>query len=102
MPLVFYLEVSKGFDLPAVSMAFTAATAAEVMVIIDRRMIFGYCVANQAVLTISIYRETAIVIVKGPDGMVVILFRGCGVRFRQHSLYEAGAANVVEFRCFQP
>jgi hypothetical protein len=102
MPLVFYLEVSKGFDLPAVSMAFTAATAAEVMVKIEKRMIFGYCVANQAVLMISIYRKAAIMLVKGPDKMVVILLRGCGVRFRQHSLYEASAANVVDFRCFQP
>jgi hypothetical protein len=82
MPLVFYLEVSKGFDLPAVSMAFTAATAAEVMVKIEKRMIFGCCVANQAVLMISIYRKAAMVNVKGSVKMVVILLTRCGVRFQ--------------------
>lgn len=65
-------------------------------------MIFGYCVANQAVLTIGIYRKTALVIVKGSDKMVVILLIGGGVRFRQHSLYEFSAANVVHLYRFQP
>jgi hypothetical protein len=83
-------------------MALTAATAAEVMVIIEKRIIFGYCVTNQAVLAISICRKTAIVIVKGFVEMVVILLRGCGVRFRQHSLYEASAANIDDFHRFQP
>ena len=39
---------------------------------------------------------------KGRDKMVVILLRGCGVRFRQHSLYEHSAANVDDFYRFQP
>jgi len=54
------------------------------------------------VLTIGIYRKTAIVIVKGRIKMVVILLKSGGVRFRQHSLYERSAANVDDVNRFQP
>jgi hypothetical protein len=38
--------------------------------------------------------------VKGPDKMVVILLRAGGDRFRQHSLFETSASNVVDSTAF--